>query len=84
MALEVKGWDLAIVTGSIRMEGTTHQYAPLEFLTVADLAVTNSPIVVAKELKLLYHVGLDRSKDVFYGQHLPETKPVCSELKRKW
>lgn len=82
--LDVKGGDLVIASGSIRMEGTTREYAPIEFPAVADVEVTNALISAAKSLDQSYHVGVVQSKDSFYGQHSPETKPVQSELESKW
>ena len=42
MQLPVVGGDLVIATGAIRMEGTSKEYAPIEFPAVADLEVTNA------------------------------------------
>lgn len=82
--LDVKGGDLVIASGSIRMEGTTREYAPIEFPAVADVEVTNALVSAAKAINQSYHVGVVQSKDSFYGQHSPETKPVQSELESKW
>ena len=42
MAREVRGGDLVIATGAIRMEGTSREYAPVEYPAVADLEVTHA------------------------------------------
>lgn len=84
MALEVKGGDIIIATGSIRMEGTSKEYAPIEFPAVPDLDVTNALAEAAKKLGYTYHTGVVQCKDSFYGQHEPETKPVSYELMNKW
>lgn len=42
MQPEVKSGDVVIATGAIRMEGTSREYAPIEFPAVADLCVTNA------------------------------------------
>jgi uridine phosphorylase len=47
---EVKSGDLVIATGAVRMEGTSREYAPIEFPSVADLQVTNALIAAAKKL----------------------------------
>ena len=44
MDLDVKSGDLVIATGAIRMEGTTKEYAPIEFPAVADYDITTSLI----------------------------------------
>ena len=47
---EVKSGDLVIATGAVRMEGTSREYAPIEFPSVANLQVTNALIAAAKKL----------------------------------
>ena len=84
MDREVKGGDVVIATGAIRMEGTSKEYAPIEFPAVADLAVTNALIQAAKKNGYSWHAGVVQCKDAFYGQHEPETKPVSYELMNKW
>ena len=66
------------------MEGTSREYAPIEYPAVADLDVTNALVAAAKELGHTYHAGVVQCKDAFYGQHEPETKPVSYELMNKW
>ncbi|QNM15277.1 MULTISPECIES: uridine phosphorylase [Fusobacterium] len=84
MQKEIMGGDLVIATGAIRMEGTSKEYAPIEFPAVADLDIVNALVKSAKELNKTYHVGVVQCKDSFYGQHSPETKPVSYELMDKW
>lgn len=84
MQLDVKGGDIIIATGAIRMEGTTREYAPIEFPAVANLDVSNALVQAAKKLGYSYHTGVVQCKDSFYGQHSPETKPVSYELLNKW
>ena len=84
MQLDVKSGDVVISTGAIRMEGTSKEYAPIEFPAVANLNVANALVTAAKEKNVPYHVGVVQCKDAFYGQHEPETKPVSYELVNKW
>lgn len=84
MSLDVKGGDIVIATGAIRMEGTSREYAPIEFPAVPDLGVTNALAEASKKLGYTYHTGVVQCKDSFYGQHSPETKPVSYELLNKW
>lgn len=81
---DVKGGDIVIATGAIRMEGTTKEYAPIEFPAVANLDVINSLVQAAKNLEHEYHTGVVQCKDSFYGQHSPEKMPVNYELLNKW
>ena len=84
MQTEVKSGDIVIATGAIRMEGTSREYAPIEFPAVPDLAVTNALVEAAKAKGYPFHAGVVQAKDSFYGQHEPETKPVSYELMNKW
>ncbi len=84
MQTEVMSGDVVIANGAIRMEGTSKEYAPIEFPAVADIRITNALIAGAEELQQKYHVGVVQCKDAFYGQHSPETKPVSYELLNKW
>jgi len=84
MQEEVLGGDLVVETGAIRMEGTSKEYAPIEYPAVPDFTVTNALVQAAKNLGKSYHVGVAQCKDAFYGQHEPETKPVGYELLNKW
>lgn len=84
MDLNVKSGDLVIATGAIRAEGTSREYAPIEFPAIADFSVTQALSDAAKELGFPYHLGIVQCKDSFYGQHEPEKMPVSSMLKEKW
>ena len=84
MQPEVKSGDIVIATGAIRMEGTSREYAPIEYPAVANLDVTNALVAAAKEKGLSCHTGVVQCKDAFYGQHEPEAMPVGYELINKW
>lgn len=84
MQPEVKSGDVVVATGAIRMEGTSREFAPMEFPAVADLTVTNALVDAAKQKGYPFHAGVVQCKDSFYGQHEPETKPVSYELINKW
>ena len=82
--IDVKGGDLVIATGAVRMEGTSKEYAPIEFPAVADLDITNALVEAGKKLNHPFHTGIVQCKDSFYGQHSPEKSPVGYELLNKW
>ena len=84
MDLDVKGGDIVIATGAIRMEGTSKEYAPIEFPAVPDFGITDALVKAAKNLDYNYHTGIVQCKDSFYGQHNPEKMPVSYELLNKW
>ena len=71
MQTEIKSGDIVIATAAVRMEGTSREYAPIEYPAVANLDVTNALVEAAKEKRFVYHTGVVQSKDSFYGQHEP-------------
>lgn len=84
MDIDVQGGDVVIATGAIRFEGTSKEYAPIEFPAVADLAITNALVQASQKLSTPYHTGIVQCKDSFYGQHRPNSLPNSVELQRKW
>ena len=84
MQTEILGGDLIIATGAIRMEGTSKEYAPIEYPAVADIDIVNALRASAGKLGFRSHTGVVQCKDAFYGQHEPEVKPVSYELLNKW
>ena len=84
MSVDVMGGDLVIATGAIRAEGTSREYAPVEFPALADFKIANTLVKAADNLHKKHHVGVVHCKDSFYGQHEPESKPSSYELMNKW
>ena len=84
MDINVKSSDVVIASGDIRFEGTSKEYAPIEYPAVADFDLTNSLVAASEKLQQTYHVGVVQCKDSFYGQHRPETLPNHAELLNKW
>ena len=81
---DVKSGDLVIATGAIRMEGTSREYAPIEFPAVADYHIVQKLEMAAKANGYPCHIGVVQCKDSFYGQHEPEKMPVSYDLLNKW
>ncbi len=84
MQPKIIGGDLVIATGTIRQEGTTKEYVPVEFPAVPDFEVTSAIIKASKNNGFTYHAGVVQSKDSFYGQHDPDRMPIGYELNNKW
>ena len=82
--LKVDGGDVVIATCAVRQDGTSREYAPIEFPAAADFDVTNALVKAAKDCGFTFHTGVVQSKDSFYGQHSPEKMPVADELLYKW
>lgn len=84
MQEDIIGGDVVIANGAIRMEGTSREYAPIEYPAVPDFCVTNALNRAAEDLGIRHHVGVVQCKDSFFGQHEPEVMPVSYELEKKW
>lgn len=84
MQENVCGGDIVIASGAVRMEGTSREYAPIEYPAVPDVDVLCALIAAAKKEGIIYHTGVVQCKDSFFGQHEPEVMPVSYELQNKW
>ena len=84
IALPVKSDDVVIATGAVRHEGTSREYAPIEYPAVADFQVQQALVDAARQLGKPWHAGVVQCKDSFYGQHDPGRMPVSYELEHKW
>ncbi len=82
--LDVKSGDLVLATAAVRMEGTSREYAPIEFPAAADFQVMTALAAAAGEQSRPWHAGVVQCKDSFYGQHAPGRMPVSYELESKW
>jgi uridine phosphorylase len=59
--------DVIINTGAVRLEGTSHQYAPATYPAIASNQIINALYKAAvKVSKVPYHKGLSISTDAFY------------------
>ncbi len=81
---EVIGGDVVIATASVRAEGTSKEYAPIEFPAVATFEVVDALRSAALAMGKKAHTGVVQCKDSFYGQHDPSLMPVFYELENKW
>ena len=84
MQENVLGGDIVIASGAVRMEGTSREYAPIEYPAVPDTTVLTALIKAAQDAGRSFHVGVVQCKDSFYGQHSPGRRPVSYELEQKW
>ncbi len=81
---DVRPGDAVIATAAVRFEGTSREYAPIEFPAAADFTVTAALKAAADALGVPCHVGVVQCKDSFYGQHRPEAMPVGEMLAERW
>ena len=84
MRQDVMGNDLCIATGAIRMEGTSKEYAPIEWPAASDFEVALALKEAALELGYRHHMGVVQCKDSFYGQHDPQLMAAVPTLTEKW
>jgi len=84
MQPHIKPGDLGVINASIRDEGTTVHYLPIEFPAVADMDVTRALAVGARSTGKTVHIGISQTKDSFFGQHEPGRMPVSSRLQERW
>lgn len=82
--LDVRSNDVVVATGAVRMEGTSREYAPIEFPAVPDWRVLSALTQAAQRSGKPWHAGVVQCKDSFYGQHSPQRMPVSYELEQKW
>ena len=82
--LDVRSGDVVVATGAVRMEGTSREYAPIEYPAVPDFQVAGALVRACQALGKPWHAGVVQCKDSFYGQHNPKRMPVSYELLAKW
>ena len=75
--------DVVITTASVREEGTTRQYVPLSYPSVADLDVTLALREAAKKLEVNYHCGISHCKDAFFIESEKARRHCRSRKKTK-
>lgn len=80
----VHAGDVAIVTASIRDEGTTPQYLPLAYPAVADVEIVCALRDAAEKLGQRHHLGVSQSKDSFYGEVERTRMPLAASLTERW
>lgn len=76
-----------IITASVRDEGTTRQYVPIEYPAVADRHITAALADSAKKLGYVFDEGISATKDSLYTLLSPETVPlgeIYSDRYRIW
>lgn len=79
----VSNGDLVIFTGSVRDDGTSRQYVPIQFPAVADPEMVVALTQAAQNSGVKYHVGIGHSKDAFYSEH-PDYVTDPEGTRRKW
>lgn len=70
----IKVGDMIVTMGSVRLDGASSHFAPMEFPAVADFECTCALVDSARDLGVSPHVGVTASSDTFYpGQERYDT-----------
>lgn len=62
----IKLGDVVISSAAVRLEGTSKDYAPIEYPAVPAFNFTSDLVTAAKEANLPYHLGITASTDTFW------------------
>ena len=81
---KVSKGDVVIPNGVVRMEGTSTHYLPIEFPAVPTYELVKHLEQAAITKGFNPKIGVNITKDSFYTQTEPETKPVGYDLINRW
>ncbi|WP_371379164.1 uridine phosphorylase [Thalassotalea aquiviva] len=71
---EINVGDIIVTTGSVRLDGASSHFAPMEFPAVADYFCTTALYQAAQSLDATVYLGVTASSDTFYpGQERYDT-----------
>ena len=66
--------DVIVTQASVRLDGASLHFAPMEFPAVADFHATTAMVAACRDLDIEPHVGITASSDTFYpGQERYDT-----------
>jgi len=63
---EIRNGDIIITTGSVRLEGTSAHYAPIEYPAIGDHGLVSALVRAARDEGVKYWVGITASSATFY------------------
>jgi len=71
---EIEVGDIVIATATVRADGTTRNYVPIEYPAVADFNVVSALIQAAEKSKSKVHFGPVLTTDAFYSDNVEVLK----------
>lgn len=78
IAPHIRVGDVVIASGTVRLDGASVQYAPIEYPAVAHYEVLNALVGAARSLQKRFHVGILASTATFYpGQERKDSFLGC-------
>lgn len=79
----VHAGDLVICAGTVRDDGTSHQYLPPSFPAVPDYQLLSSIVAATTNMGVACHVGVTHCKDAYYAER-PAGMPLEDEWNARW
>ncbi len=79
----LRAGNVVVFTGSVRDDGTSRQYVPLEFPAIADPVLLKALTEAAEKSGSSFRVGVGHSKDSFYSE-FPEMVADSQGMQAKW
>ena len=76
--------DVIIPKAAVKMEGTSRSYLPNEFPAVPDFQIFSTYLRAARRSGFPHNSGITITKDSFYTEVSPRTKPVFPLLQFQW
>lgn len=79
----INAGHLVVSTGSVRDEGTSHQYLPAEYPAVPDFALLRAVVKAAEDDGFTHFVGRTHCKDAYYAEK-PDGFPLAEHWRARW
>jgi uridine phosphorylase len=79
----VRPGHVVVSSGSVRDEGTSHQYLPASYPAVPTVRVLGRIIAEVERAGLRHHVGITHCKDAYYAEK-PADFPHSTEWEVRW
>lgn len=80
----VNAGDVVVPNATVRMEGTALHYVPIEFPTVPNYELLHLLVETSKKMDMPAKVGITITKDSFFTEIDPHSKPVAYQLVNAW
>ncbi|MFW9908080.1 MAG: nucleoside phosphorylase [Candidatus Thorarchaeota archaeon] len=79
----LKAGDIVIFSGSVRDDGTSRQYVPIEYPAIADPVLLEFLSRAAQKRGVSYRIGIGHSKDAFYSE-FPDLVADSVSMQNRW
>ena len=76
--------DLIISTATVREDGTSLQYVPLNYPAVADFRLTMALYEASRKLGYNAHLGITQTKDAFFTEEDDPRLPRYEAIRERW